>query len=127
MNRKLIDSYSRQPRKIIERRSSEDSISVTQVRSVIFPFLNVPLRSEFKLSFEEEMKNEDIFIRSKNLSLEIIFRKGRKMKILFEKSLFPSCRKKKTDIKETFIFVLKKKREGNFYSKKGIRDKTKTR
>lgn len=74
------------------------------------------------------MKNEDIFfIRSKNLSLEIIFRKGRKMKILFEKSLFPSCRKKKTDIKGTFIFVPKKKREGNFYSKKGIRDKTKTR
>lgn len=37
------------------------------------------------------------------------------MKILFEKSLFPSCRKKETDIIGTFIFVPKKKREENFF------------
>lgn len=49
----------------------------------------------------------------------------RKMKILFEKSLFHSCRKKETNIKETFIFIPKKKREENFYfAKKGDQMKT---
>lgn len=49
----------------------------------------------------------------------------RKMKILFEKSLFHSCRKKETNIKETFIFVPKKKREENFYfAEKGDQMKT---
>lgn len=49
----------------------------------------------------------------------------RKMKILFEKSLFHSCRKKETNIKETFIFIPKKKREENFYfAEKGDQMKT---
>lgn len=65
------------------------------------------------------MKNEDILSEKKNLSLKIISEGKiflfRKIKILFEKSLFHSCRKKETDIKETFIFVPKKKREENFY------------
>lgn len=49
----------------------------------------------------------------------------RKMKILFEKSFFHSCRKKETNIKETFIFIPKKKREENFYfAEKGDQMKT---
>lgn len=65
------------------------------------------------------MKNEDILSKWEYFSQNDIS-KGkmflfRKMKILFEKSLFHSCRKKETNIKETFIFVPKKKREENFY------------
>lgn len=49
----------------------------------------------------------------------------RKMKILFEKSFFHSCRKKETNIKETFIFIPKKKRKENFYfAEKGDQMKT---
>lgn len=59
------------------------------------------------------MKNEDILSKWEYFSQNDIS-KGkmflfRKMKILFEKSLFHSCRKKETNIKETFIFIPKKK------------------
>lgn len=75
------------------------------------------------------MKNEDILSKWEYFSQNDIS-KGkmflfRKMKILFEKSLFHSCRKKETNIKETFIFIPKKKREENFYfAEKGDQMKT---
>lgn len=75
------------------------------------------------------MKNEDILSKWEYFSQNDISKRKmflfRKMKILFEKSLFHSCRKKETNIKETFIFIPKKKREENFYfAKKGDQMKT---